>query len=54
MSVPTHGNANRNTLLDFSFYKAHAQMEAMEAAGMQSYLRDMNGVVTSVCNDGDV
>lgn len=41
-------------MLDFSFYAAHAKMEAMEANGMQSYLRDKHGVITEVCNDGDV
>ena len=40
-------------LLDFSFYKAHAKMEALEAAGVPVYLRDETGTIVTLCNDGD-
>jgi len=43
-----------NTLLDFSFYAAHARMEEFEAAGQQSWLRDKFGEVAQLCNDGAV
>ena len=41
-------------MLDFSFYRAHARMVAMEAAGLPSFLRDERGEVMQLCNDGDV
>eukprot|EP00036_Acanthoecidae_sp_10tr_P014772 CAMPEP_0206291816 /NCGR_PEP_ID=MMETSP0106_2-20121207/3311_1 /ASSEMBLY_ACC=CAM_ASM_000206 /TAXON_ID=81532 /ORGANISM="Acanthoeca-like sp., Strain 10tr" /LENGTH=841 /DNA_ID=CAMNT_0053722381 /DNA_START=158 /DNA_END=2683 /DNA_ORIENTATION=- len=43
-----------NTMLDFSFYAAHAQMLEMEAAGLPSFLRDERGEVMRLCNDGNV
>ena len=42
-----------NTMLDFSFYATHARMEALEAAGLPSYLRDERGEILSLCNDGN-
>jgi hypothetical protein len=41
-------------MLDFSFYRAHARMVAMEAAGLPSFLRDEHGEIMQLCNDGDV
>ena len=43
-----------NSMLDFSFYRTHARMVAMEAAGLPSFLRDEHGEVMRLCNDGDV
>ena len=43
-----------NTMFDFAFYRAHAQMLAMEAAGLPSFLRDEHGEIISMCNDGNV
>ena len=43
-----------NSMLDFSFYRAHARMVAMEAAGLPSFLRDEHGEIMQLCNDGDV
>ena len=41
-------------MLDFSFYRTHARMVAMEAAGLPSFLRDEHGEVMRLCNDGNV
>ena len=43
-----------NSMLDFSMYKAHAKMVALEARGVHVYLRDKTGAVISLCNDGNV
>jgi hypothetical protein len=40
-------------MLDFSFFKAHSEMEALELEGRDSYLRDENGKVVLLCNDHD-
>lgn len=43
-----------NSNFDFAFYSLHGRMMAREAAGEPSYLRDMNGKVVELCNDGNV
>lgn len=43
-----------NTMLDFSFYSAHAAMEQLEADGVRAFLRDETGEIISLCNDGNV
>ena len=41
-------------MFDFSFYTAHQRMLELEAQGLQAFLRDEDGEVLSLCNDGDV
>ena len=41
-------------MFDFAFYRAHARMVAMEAAGLPSFLRDEHGEIMFLCNDGNV
>ena len=43
-----------NSMFDFSFYTAHQRMLALEAAGIHAFLRDKNGEIVMLCNDGDV
>ena len=38
-----------NSMLDFSFYRAHAKMEDLEARGVHVYLRDKTGTVRIGC-----
>ena len=41
-----------NSMFDFSFYKLHAGMQALEAHGVRAFLRDEHGTVVDLCNDG--
>ena len=43
-----------NSNFDFAFYARHQAMLDLEAAGTPAFLRDMGGVVASLCNDGNV
>ena len=43
-----------NSMFDFSMYAAHQGMVDLEAEGVHAFLRDENGAVISLCNDGDV
>ena len=43
-----------NSMFDFSFYQQHQRMIDLEAKGEHAYLRDINGKVASLCNDGNV
>ena len=42
-----------NSMFNFNFYHLNGMMEAAEAKGMHSFLRDETGEVISLCNDGD-
>ena len=42
-----------NSVFDFSFYAAHHQMIGMEQRGLRSYLRDKEGQLIGLCNDGN-
>jgi hypothetical protein len=37
-----------NSMFDFAFYNLHGKMEAREAAGQQSFLRDRHGNIVSL------
>lgn len=43
-----------NSMFDFSFYTAHQHMLDLESAGVHAFLRDENGKIVTLCNDGDV
>jgi len=43
-----------NSMFDFSFYTAHQRMLDLEAAGVHAFLRDENGEIMALCNDGNV
>ena len=42
-----------NSMFDFQFYNLHGLMLDAESRGQPSFLRDMNGHLVSLCNDGD-
>jgi hypothetical protein len=41
-----------NSMFNFNFYHLNGMMEAAEAKGIHSFLRDETGKVISLCNDG--
>jgi hypothetical protein len=43
-----------NSMFDFSFYAQHQKMLDLEAKGEHAFLRDVDGNVASLCNDGNV
>ena len=43
-----------NSMFDFSFYHLHGLMLARELAGERALLRDVNGTLVELCNDGNV